>query len=253
MSRKLLVADDSIIIQKTVETVLSGKDFLIDVISDGTEAVNTIKENIPDVVLVDTDLPGMNGYELCRAVKKDSSLKNVQVFLLVAAVKGIDKEMAKEVCADDYIVKPFEPEELLGKLETARASRDIITQMRNELQLLRNRLEKAEEKNEKLNRELAGRSDSINVLEDEVSQLSGKLNEIKENAEKTTGELIEKALLRSIPEITDNIIREIIQGPLIEEMKSTVEKAAESRIPYTVERVVTGEIEKLKKQIKDKN
>ncbi len=252
MSQKLLIADESVVIQKTFELILSEKDFTIDIISDGTEAFTTVKEKLPDIVFVDTELPGTNGYDLCSSIKKDLSLKNIQVFLLVAAAKGIDKKRAREAGADDYILKPFEAEELLSRIETAKSSKDIITQLRNELTRLRDKMEKTEKEAEKLKSDLTIRTDSVNVLEDDIARITGKLKELEEKADQSNKKLIEKILLKSIPAITDSIIREIVQGSFVNELKDVVEKSAEGKIPYAVERVITEELKKINKKIKNK-
>ncbi len=254
MGRKLIVADESIIIQKTVELILSEKDFVINAISDGREALRSIKAEVPDIVFADIDLPEMNGYELCSAIKKDPSLKTVSVILLAAAVKGIDEERAKEAGADDYIIKPFEPEELLNKIDTAKALRDIVIQLRNESQRLRNKLQQTEKKAKKINKDLLNKIDAVKTSEETTAQLRKELQQIDEKADKINKELIEKILLRAIPGITDKIVEEIIQGHLrnesqrlMVELKNAIEKAVEEKIPYIVEKVITERIENEKR------
>lgn len=255
MGRKLTVADESIIIQKTVELILSEKDFVINAISNGREALRSIKAEVPDIVFADIDLPEMNGYELCSAIKKDPSLKTVSVILLAAAVKGIDEKIAKEAGADDYIIKPFEPEEFLSKIDAAKALKDIIIQLRNESQRLRNKLQGTEKKAKKINKDLLNKIDAVKTSEETTAQLRKELQQINEKADKIKWESIEKILLQTIPGITDTIVEEIIQGPLrnesqrlMAEFKNAIEKAVEEKIPYIVEKVITEEIEKIKQQ-----
>jgi CheY-like chemotaxis protein len=255
MGRKLIVADESIIIQKTVELILSEKDFLINAISDGREALRSIKAEVPDIVFADIDLPEMNGYELCSAIKKDPSLKTVSVILLAAAVKGIDEKRAKEAGADDHIIKPFEPEEFLSKIDAAKTLKDIIIQLRNESQRLRNKLQGTEKKAKKINKDLLNKIDAVKTSEETTAQLRKELQQINEKADKIKRESIEKILLQTIPGITDKVVEEIIQGPLrnesqrlMSELKNAIEKAVEEKIPYIVEKVITEEIEKIKQQ-----
>jgi len=246
MSRRLIVADESIIIHKTFELILSSKDFVINTFIDGESALMDIRDKAPDIVFADVDLTEINGYDLCSAVKKEPSLRTVQVILLVSAIKGIDEQRVKESGADDYIIKPFEPEDLLDRIETARTSKDTIEQLRNEAQKLREKLKKSEKKAEKTKKELLSKMDSAKTSEGTVSQLKKELQQVEKNTIKIKKKLIEKILQRSITEITDRIIEEIIHGSLMAELKSTIEKALEEKVPYIVEGVITRGIEEIK-------
>ncbi|MEE9523897.1 MAG: response regulator, partial [Thermodesulfovibrionales bacterium] len=116
MSRKLLLADDSITIQKVVELVLSEEDFHIKAVSNGNDALSQVEVFNPDVVLADIEMPGMNGYQLCDKIKKNRATAHISVLLLAGAFEPLDEELAKNVGADDYIVKPFESQELISKI-----------------------------------------------------------------------------------------------------------------------------------------
>ncbi len=245
MNRKILVADESIIIQKTVEHIILDKEFDMDVISDGTDALSTIKENMPDIVLADVDLPGMNGYEICGAVKKDFSLKKVQVILLVAKTNGTDEKKINEAGADDYIIKPFEPEELINKIETARSSKETITQLKEDSNRLRNSLNQAEDKAVRIEEELSDTKEALKHLEEKFEKLKGDLDDAGKRADSANKEAIKKILTQAMHGITDNIIREIMRGPVLDGIKEVIEKAVEDKIPYTVERVITEKIEEI--------
>jgi len=119
MSRKLILADDSITIQKVVELILSEEDFEIKSTNNGEEALAAIPSFQPDIVLADIEMPRMNGYQLCEKIKQEPSLKGTPVILLAGAFEPIDEELAKQVRADDYIIKPFESQELLSKINAA--------------------------------------------------------------------------------------------------------------------------------------
>jgi DNA-binding response OmpR family regulator len=116
MSRKLLLADDSITIQKVVELVLSEEDFQIKAVNNGNDALNQVEVFHPDVVLADIEMPGVNGYQLCDKIKKNSATAHISVLLLAGAFEPLDEDLAKNVRADDYIVKPFESQELINKI-----------------------------------------------------------------------------------------------------------------------------------------
>jgi CheY-like chemotaxis protein len=116
MSRKLILADDSITIQKVVELILAEEDFEIKSTNNGEEALAAIPSFQPNVVLADIEMPKMNGYQLCEKIKQDPSSQGISVILLAGAFEPIDEELAKQVKADDYIIKPFESQELLSKI-----------------------------------------------------------------------------------------------------------------------------------------
>jgi len=116
VAHKLLLADDSITIQKVVELILAEEDFEIRTAGNGEEALAVISSFQPDIVLADIEMPKMNGYQLCNNIKKNPSLSAIPVILLTGAFEPVDEELAKQVGADDFIVKPFESQELISKL-----------------------------------------------------------------------------------------------------------------------------------------
>jgi DNA-binding response OmpR family regulator len=119
MARKLLLADDSITIQKVVELVLAEEDFEIKSVSNGEDALNALESFKPDVVLADIEMPKVNGYQLCDRIKKNPAFSQVPVILLAGAFEPIDEELAREVGADDSVIKPFESQELISKINAA--------------------------------------------------------------------------------------------------------------------------------------
>lgn len=126
MAYKLLLSDDSITIQKVVELVLAEEGFEIKATNDGEEALSAIQTFMPDVVLADIEMPKVNGYQLCEKIKTNPDTKDIPVILLAGAFEPLDEELAKNVGADDYIVKPFESQELISKINAAVASKEMI-------------------------------------------------------------------------------------------------------------------------------
>ncbi|MEJ2695851.1 MAG: response regulator [Candidatus Sulfobium sp.] len=116
MAHKLLLADDSITIQKVVELVLAEEDFEIKSANNGEDALKAVETFGPDIVLADVDMPQMNGYQLCEKIKQDPATSRIPVILLAGAFEPIDDELAEKVGADDSIIKPFESQELISKL-----------------------------------------------------------------------------------------------------------------------------------------
>jgi CheY-like chemotaxis protein len=125
MGYKLLLADDSITIQKVVELVLAGEGFDIKATNNGDEALSAIAAFSPDVVLADIAMPVMNGYQLCEKIKSNPETKDIPVILLAGAFEPIDEEVAQKVGADDYIVKPFESQELISKVNAVLVNKAI--------------------------------------------------------------------------------------------------------------------------------
>ena len=116
MARKLLLADDSITIQKVVELVLAEEGYDIKATGNGEDALSALSSFKPDVVLADIDMPKMNGYQLCERIKTNPATKNIPVILLAGAFEPLDDELARNVGAEDFIVKPFESQELIDKI-----------------------------------------------------------------------------------------------------------------------------------------
>ncbi|HXX58993.1 MAG TPA: response regulator [Thermodesulfovibrionales bacterium] len=125
MGHKLLLSDDSITIQKVVELVLAGEGFDIKATNNGDEALAALQSFRPDVVLADIAMPVMNGYQLCEKIKKNPDTADIPVILLAGAFEPIDEDLAKDVGSDDYIIKPFESQELLSKVNAVLVSKGM--------------------------------------------------------------------------------------------------------------------------------
>ncbi len=104
--RKLLLADDSITIQKVVNLTFADEDFEVISVGDGNSAMDKLREDSPDLVLADVNMPGLNGYEICEKIK--AADQNLPVILLVGSFEPFDEDEAKRVGADDYLTKPFQ-------------------------------------------------------------------------------------------------------------------------------------------------
>ncbi|MEK7267673.1 MAG: response regulator [Nitrospirota bacterium] len=128
MTRKMLLADDSITIQKVVELVLAEEGFEIKAVNNGEEALAAIETFKPDVVLADIVMPKMNGYQLCEKLKAHPLTKNVPVILLSGAFEPLDEELARNVKADSFVIKPFESQELISKINAALVSASTMAE-----------------------------------------------------------------------------------------------------------------------------
>lgn len=118
MPKRLLLADDSITIQKVVELILSEEDFDIISVNDGQEALDKVNQFNPSIVLADIEMPKINGYNLCKQIKSNEKTKHIPVILLVGAFEPLNENNFKECGASDYLIKPFESQEFLNKINT---------------------------------------------------------------------------------------------------------------------------------------
>src|SRR5512135_3096498 len=107
MAHKLLLADDSITIQKVVELVLAEEDFEIKSVSNGEDALAAMDSFKPDIVLADIEMPKLNGYQLCEKIKHNPGTAGMPVILLAGAFEPIDEGLLRAAGADDSIIKPF--------------------------------------------------------------------------------------------------------------------------------------------------
>lgn len=118
MTTKILVADDSITIQKIINLAFSGEDIVIKCVSDGNSALERMRDFTPDIVLADIFMPGCNGYEVCAAIKEDPKLNIIPVVLLVGTFEPFDESKASRVKCDGYLTKPFNTSELINTVHT---------------------------------------------------------------------------------------------------------------------------------------
>ncbi|MDX2495323.1 MAG: response regulator [Desulfuromusa sp.] len=125
MMKKLLLADDSITIQKVVGIIFSTEEYQLEMTDNGDNAFNKALEEFPDLVIADISMPGKDGFELCRAIKNEPSLSNTSVLLLPGAFDHFDESKAGEVCADGWLTKPFESQALLDKVSQLLAAEPV--------------------------------------------------------------------------------------------------------------------------------
>ena len=117
MKKKLLLADDSVTIQKVVQITFSHDDYDLTVVDNGDMAYEKARAQRPDLILADVFMPGKNGYELCAAVKNDPTLAMVPFLLLTGTFEPFDEAKARSVGADRWIAKPFESQALIACVE----------------------------------------------------------------------------------------------------------------------------------------
>jgi two-component system, OmpR family, alkaline phosphatase synthesis response regulator PhoP len=115
--RKILIADDNENIREALTYLLEDEGYKLALARDGADTLKKVREFLPDILFLDIMMPEMNGYEVCRAIKNDPKLKDIYVIMLTAKGQVAEQERGKEVGADEYIVKPFSPMEILSKIK----------------------------------------------------------------------------------------------------------------------------------------
>ncbi len=113
MKPRVLVVDDDPALAEMLTIVLRGEGFETAVVGDGAKAMPALRELKPDLVLLDLMLPGINGIDVCKAMRAESSLP---IVMLTAKTDTVDVVLGLESGADDYIVKPFKPKELVARV-----------------------------------------------------------------------------------------------------------------------------------------
>jgi CheY-like chemotaxis protein len=119
----LLLADDSVTIQRVIELTFADEDIQVTTVSDGEQAIQRIEAAPPDIVLADIGMPGRNGYEVARFIKQSPRLAHIPVVLLTGAFEPVDQARASEAGCDGVLAKPFEPQLVIGRVKELLARR----------------------------------------------------------------------------------------------------------------------------------
>ncbi|MDP9361953.1 MAG: response regulator [Acidobacteriota bacterium] len=117
MAKKILLADDSITIQKVVELTFSDGDYEVTAVNNGAKAIQKLSEMRPDIILSDIIMPEKNGYEVCEFVKSHPEYRNIPVILLTGTFEPFDPDRADKAGCDAVVTKPFESQSLIHKVE----------------------------------------------------------------------------------------------------------------------------------------
>jgi len=117
MSIKILLADDSITIQKVVGIIFGSEEYSLTVVDNGKAALEKARELNPDVLLIDALMPGMSGYEVCEAVRATPAIATKPILLLTGSFEPFDEAKAKSCGADDFLSKPFESQQIVTKVK----------------------------------------------------------------------------------------------------------------------------------------
>jgi len=116
MAREVLVVEDEPDIRRLVVLHLERDGFRCRTATSGADALREVKTAVPDLVVLDLMLPGLDGLEVCRRLRRDSSTSSVPIIMLTAKSDEVDRVVGLEVGADDYVGKPFSPKELVARV-----------------------------------------------------------------------------------------------------------------------------------------
>jgi two-component system alkaline phosphatase synthesis response regulator PhoP len=114
---KILVVDDEEHIQELIKFNLEKSGYKVICAENGIDAIRLAKEQLPQLMLLDLMLPGMDGLDVCKEIRKDSSMSNMPIIMITAKGEEIDKIIGLELGADDYITKPFSVRELVARIK----------------------------------------------------------------------------------------------------------------------------------------
>lgn len=123
MAHKLLLADDSVTIQRVIELTFADEDVQVIAVGDGKQAIERVQADRPDIVLADVGMPERDGYEVAAFIKGNPQLAHIPVLLLTGAFEPIDETRARAVGCDGVLVKPFEPQMVISRVKDLLSGR----------------------------------------------------------------------------------------------------------------------------------
>ena len=123
---KIVVIEDEVDILEVINYNLSKEGFDVCSALDGEEGLALIKKEVPDLVLLDLMLPGLDGIEICRTLKADYSTRSIPIIMVTAKGEESDIVLGLGMGADDYVVKPFRPRELMARIRSVLRRGDFI-------------------------------------------------------------------------------------------------------------------------------
>jgi two-component system alkaline phosphatase synthesis response regulator PhoP len=118
LKKRILVIDDDASISKLVSDILSEEGFSVITASCGEEGIKKVHRSKPDLIILDLRLPDMNGFQICQTLKKDKNVSDIPIIMLTVKSTKSSTVAGLEMGADDYIVKPFNQEELIARVKT---------------------------------------------------------------------------------------------------------------------------------------
>ena len=135
-SSRVLIVDDDMFNRELLADFLGTKGFIAQTCATGEAAIDLVTGYVPDVILLDLMMPGMNGFDVCRRLKSDRAMKHIPVLIVTALHSRQDRLEGIEAGADDFVTKPYDFEELLYRVRNAATMHRLYTQLHNSYEKL---------------------------------------------------------------------------------------------------------------------
>jgi two-component system phosphate regulon response regulator PhoB len=117
MTHRILLVDDDEELLAALELKLRKEGYLIETAPDGEAALAKIRASLPDLIILDVNMPRMNGMDVCRALRSDDKTRDLAIIMLTARDDEVDRILGLEFGADDYVTKPYNPRELILRVK----------------------------------------------------------------------------------------------------------------------------------------
>jgi two-component system, OmpR family, alkaline phosphatase synthesis response regulator PhoP len=117
MPKRIAIIEDDRDVADLVEHYLRKEGYVAEQFHDGEKALKKLRTSLPDLAVLDLMLPGMDGLEICRALRADTATKYIPIIMLTAKGEETDRILGLEMGADDYVTKPFSPKELMSRIK----------------------------------------------------------------------------------------------------------------------------------------
>ena len=118
----VLIVDDSVTVRKVTSRLMERQGFEVETAKDGVDALEKLQELRPDVVLLDIEMPRMDGFEVLRSVRRDEALKDLPIIMITSRTGEKHKQQAMELGVNEYLGKPFQEANLIATIEEVIAS-----------------------------------------------------------------------------------------------------------------------------------
>lgn len=168
-NRTIMVVDDTLANLELLSQILLAKKYQVHTTTNGIMALQTAREVLPDLILLDIKMPDMDGYEVCQHLKADEQTNTIPVIFISALDDLTDKVKGFDVGGVDYITKPFQIADVLARVKIHLTLRSLQKQ----LQTANERLAEQLQKSERLNTELQQRNEQLQQSLQTIKRLSG--------------------------------------------------------------------------------